>query len=105
MKILVLCLLLASCTYAPTYAVVRDSYNTYAPTYAPQTTTQTTPVAQKKTTQKNYAQNHIQRRCAMKTIIVCLLIILAFSGYMALTTNNKPISSVIPAEPTNTQKP
>ena len=41
----------------------------------------------------------------MKTIIVCLLIILAFSGYMALTTNNKPISSVIPAEPANTPRP
>lgn len=40
----------------------------------------------------------------MKTIIICLLVILVFSGYMALTTNNQPISPVIPTEPT-TQKP
>jgi hypothetical protein len=28
-------LLLVGCSYSPTYRMVKDSYNTYAPTYAP----------------------------------------------------------------------
>jgi hypothetical protein len=62
MKIIaLLTLLLAGCTihnYPPSYTLVRDSYNTYAPVYAPtyapvySPTTTTYPQAQKKAAKK-----------------------------------------------------
>ena len=39
-KLFILCFIFFGCSYAPTYSLVRDSYNTntYAPVYAPTTT-------------------------------------------------------------------
>jgi len=34
-KFFVLCFLFFGCSYAPTYSMTKDSYNTYAPVYAP----------------------------------------------------------------------
>ena len=37
-KLFVLCFLFIGCSYAPTYSLVKDSYNTYSPVYAPTNT-------------------------------------------------------------------
>ena len=41
----------------------------------------------------------------MKTIIICLFIILIFSGYKALTSDNKQVLPGIPATSAIQQKP
>ena len=58
-----ICLVLTGCCYAPTYAVVKDSYNTYAPVYAPSSAPVYAPVyAPVRTTYPAYPQNVRQVR-------------------------------------------
>jgi hypothetical protein len=55
-KFLLVCFMIAGCSYSPHYALTKDSYNTYAPVYAPTTTETYAP-----TTTETYAPTYQQR--------------------------------------------